>query len=278
MTNSHALTIYKASAGSGKTFTLSIEYIKLLILNPQSYRSTLAVTFTNKATEEMKLRILSQLYGIWKLLPDSRSYIDKIKNDLEVSENYMSERAGIALRNIVKNYSYFRIETIDSFFQSVLRNLARELDLTANLCIELNDTQIERNAVDELIDSLDENSELLVWIMEYIRENIDDDKNWNVIGQIKKFGENIFREFYKTNSKKLNEQLLEEGFFKQYTAKLRQLRNDAEVEMQNEAAQFFDALSQNGIEIDDLSYGKGGPAGYFIKMKNGIYDLSLIHI
>ena len=276
MTNSHALTIYKASAGSGKTFTLSIEYIKLLILNPQSYRSTLAVTFTNKATEEMKLRILSQLYGIWKLLPDSRSYIDKIKNDLEVSENYMSERAGIALRNIVKNYSYFRIETIDSFFQSVLRNLARELDLTANLCIELNDTQIERNAVDELIDSLDENSELLVWIMEYIRENIDDDKNWNVIGQIKKFGENIFREFYKTNSKKLNEQLLEEGFFKQYTAKLRQLRNEAEVEMQNEAAQFFDALSQNGIEIDDLSYGKGGPAGYFIKMKNGIYDSSIV--
>ena len=276
MTNSYALTIYKASAGSGKTFTLSVEYIKLLIKDPQSYRSTLAVTFTNKATEEMKLRILSQLYGIWKLLPDSKSYIDKIKEDLDVTEEYMSERAGIALHNIVHNYSYFRIETIDSFFQSVLRNLARELDLTANLRIELNDYQIERNAVDELINSLDENSELLTWIMEYIRENMDDDKDWNVIGNIKRFGENIFREYYKTNSKKLNERLLEEGFFKQYTTKLRQMRNDAEVEMQNEAAQFFDALNHNGIEIDDLNNGKNGPAGYFIKIKKGIYNNTIV--
>ena len=276
MTNSYALTIYKASAGSGKTFTLSVEYIKLLIKDPQSYRSTLAVTFTNKATEEMKLRILSQLYGIWKLLPDSKSYIDKIKEDLDVTEEYMSERAGIALHNIVHNYSYFRIETIDSFFQSVLRNLARELDLTANLRIELNDYQIERNAVDELIYSLDENSELLTWIMEYIRENMDDDKDWNVIGNIKRFGENIFREYYKTNSKKLNERLLEEGFFKQYTTKLRQMRNEAEVEMQNEAAQFFDALNHNGIEIDDLNNGKNGPAGYFIKIKKGIYNNTIV--
>ncbi|WP_308231155.1 UvrD-helicase domain-containing protein [uncultured Prevotella sp.] len=276
MTNSYALTIYKASAGSGKTFTLSVEYIKLLIKDPQSYRSTLAVTFTNKATEEMKLRILSQLYGIWKLLPDSKSYIDKIKEDLDVTEEYMSERAGIALHNIVHNYSYFRIETIDSFFQSVLRNLARELDLTANLRIELNDYQIERNAVDELINSLDENSELLTWIMEYIRENMDDDKNWNVIGNIKRFGENIFREYYKTNSKKLNERLLEEGFFKQYTSKLRQMRNEAEVEMQNEAAQFFDALNHNGIEIDDLNNGKNGPTGYFIKIKKGIYNNTIV--
>ncbi|WP_308273479.1 UvrD-helicase domain-containing protein [Prevotella sp.] len=277
MTNSYALTIYKASAGSGKTFTLSVEYIKLLIKDPQSYRSTLAVTFTNKATEEMKLRILSQLYGIWKLLPDSKSYIDKIKEDLDVTEEYMSERAGIALHNIVHNYSYFRIETIDSFFQSVLRNLARELDLTANLRIELNDYQIERNAVDELINSLDENSELLTWIMEYIRENMDDDKDWNVIGNIKRFGENIFREYYKTNSKKLNERLLEEGFFKQYTTKLRQKRNEAEVEMQNEAAQFFDALNHNGIEIDDLNNGKNGPAGYFIKIKKGIYNNTIVN-
>ena len=271
-----ALTIYKASAGSGKTFTLSIEYIKLLILNPQSYRSTLAVTFTNKATEEMKLRILSQLYGIWKLLPDSRSYIDKISHDLDVSEAYMSERAGMALKNIVHNYSYFRIETIDSFFQSVLRNLARELDLTANLRVELNDEQIESNAVDELIDSLDERSELLSWIMEYIHENMDDDKNWNVIGQIKTFGKNIFREFYKTNSQTLNERLLEEGFFKQYNAKIRQIRNDAEVEMQNEAAQFFEALEQRGVTVNDLIYSTGGPAGYFIKMKNGTYDNSIV--
>lgn len=271
-----ALTVYKASAGSGKTFTLSVEYIKLLINDPTSFRSTLAVTFTNKATEEMKVRILSQLYGIWKRLPDSKSYIEKIKTDMDVTEEFMAERAGMALHNIVNNYSYFRIETIDSFFQSVLRNLARELDLTANLRVELNDYQIERNAVDNLIDNLSEDDQVLAWIMDYIHENLQDDKNWNVIGQIKKFGENIFREFYKTNSKLLNEKLLEEGFFKQYTSKLRNLRNEAEAEIVNEAELFFDILNNNGIDIQDLSYGKSGPAGYFVKIQSGVYDESLI--
>lgn len=271
-----ALTVYKASAGSGKTFTLSVEYIKLLINDPTSFRSTLAVTFTNKATEEMKVRILSQLYGIWKRLPDSKSYIEKIKTDMDVTEVFMAERAGMALHNIVNNYSYFRIETIDSFFQSVLRNLARELDLTANLRVELNDYQIERNAVDDLIDNLSEDDQVLAWIMDYIHENLQDDKNWNVIGQIKKFGENIFREFYKTNSKLLNEKLLEEGFFKQYTSKLRSLRNEAEAEIVNEAELFFDILNNNGIDIQDLSYGKSGPAGYFVKIRSGVYDESLI--
>ena len=271
-----ALTVYKASAGSGKTFTLSVEYIKLLINDPTSFRSTLAVTFTNKATEEMKVRILSQLYGIWKRLPDSKSYIEKIKTDMDVTEEFMAERAGMALHNIVNNYSYFRIETIDSFFQSVLRNLARELDLTANLRVELNDYQIERNAVDDLIDNLSEDDQVLAWIMDYIHENLQDDKNWNVIGQIKKFGENIFREFYKTNSKLLNEKLLEEGFFKQYMSKLRNLRNEAEAEIVNEAELFFDILNNNGIDIQDLSYGKSGPAGYFVKIRSGVYDESLI--
>ena len=72
------LVVYKASAGSGKTFTLATEYIKLLVLNPQSYRTILAVTFTNKATEEMKMRIISQLYGISRHLPDSKNYLATI--------------------------------------------------------------------------------------------------------------------------------------------------------------------------------------------------------
>jgi len=72
------LLVYKASAGSGKTFTLAVEYIKLLILNPRAYRQILAVTFTNKATAEMKERILSQLYGIWKGDKDSDAYLKRI--------------------------------------------------------------------------------------------------------------------------------------------------------------------------------------------------------
>ena len=190
---SKPLTIYKASAGSGKTFTLATEYIKLVVEDPQSYRNILAVTFTNKATEEMKMRILSQLYGIWKQLPDSANYMRVICAKTGQQEAFVSERAGMALRNLLHNYNYFRVETIDTFFQGVLRNLARELDLTANLRIGLNDTQVEELAVDQMIEDLHTTDVMLQWLMKYIMENISDDKSWNVIGQIKSFGKTIFK-------------------------------------------------------------------------------------
>lgn len=82
------LTVYKASAGSGKTFTLAREYMTIVINNPQAYRTILAVTFTNKATEEMKIRILSQLYGISKRLPDSASYLEQIQEALLTSPKH----------------------------------------------------------------------------------------------------------------------------------------------------------------------------------------------
>ena len=89
MTHQTPLTVYKASAGSGKTFTLAVEYIKLLIEDPLSYRSILAVTFTNKATEEMKMRILSQLNGLAHGYEDSKDYMDKITRELGVSEEHL---------------------------------------------------------------------------------------------------------------------------------------------------------------------------------------------
>ena len=266
------LTVYKASAGSGKTFTLATEYIKLLIANPQSYRSILAVTFTNKATEEMKMRILSQLYGIWKQLPDSQSYMEKITNELKITDSIAAKRAGTALSYLIHNYSYFRVETIDTFFQSVLRNLARELDLTANLRIELNDDQVEQQAVDELIESLEPNSEILRWIMSYIRDNIEDDKSWNVIGKIKDFGRNIFKDVYKSNSKSLNTALNRKDFFTEYTAKLHKIKNESMEHLQQYVASFFDVLDENGLSIDDFSYGTSGVCGYFQKLKDGILD------
>ena len=76
------LTVYKASAGSGKTFRLAVEYIKKLIISPVSYDGILAVTFTNKATEEMKMRILSQLYGLAYSLPDSDAYLNVMLPEL----------------------------------------------------------------------------------------------------------------------------------------------------------------------------------------------------
>ena len=111
------LTVYRASAGSGKTFTLALEYIKLLVENPQSFRQTLAVTFTNKATEEMKMRILSDLYGISKGLKNSDTLLEKIKESTEFSEKQIRDRAWLSLQLLIHNYNYFRVETIDAFFE-----------------------------------------------------------------------------------------------------------------------------------------------------------------
>ena len=271
-----ALTVYKASAGSGKTFTLATEYIKLLVKNPMSYRSILAVTFTNKATEEMKMRILSQLYGIWHQLPDSSDYLQHIMTATGLSEPQVSQKAGEALHQLLHNYSYFRVETIDTFFQSVLRNLARELDLTANLRIGLNDYQVEEQAVDQLIDSLTHTDVMLQWLLTYIMETISDDRSWNIIGQVKEFGHTIFRDFYKEKSQELNKLINQKDFLSNYMSQLRQIRSDALQHMKEIGDHFFDTLSAEGLADTDLSYGKTGVASFFRKLQNGIFDESAI--
>ncbi|MCI6476492.1 MAG: UvrD-helicase domain-containing protein, partial [Bacteroidales bacterium] len=206
------LTVYNASAGSGKTFRLTVEYIKHLIISPARYESILAVTFTNKATEEMKMRIMSHLYGIAHGLPSSRIYYDKVIEELgsmngdspftssAISEDFVRQRAKEALHLLLHNYSFFRVETIDRFFQSVLRNLARELDLTPNLRVELADKEIEHEAVDKWIEGLEENDRQLGWIIDYIRSTMDDGKAWNIIGRIKTFGEQLLTDRYKEHS------------------------------------------------------------------------------
>lgn len=271
-----SLTVYEASAGSGKTFMLAAEYISQLVRNPQVYRQILAVTFTNKATEEMKTRILSQLFGIWKGLDQSKPYLDFVCKRLGVSAEYAGQQAGTALHNLLHNYSYFRVETIDSFFQSVLRNLARELDLTATLRIGLNDVQVEEMAVDQLIESLTTTDAELQWLMHYIVENIDDDRSWNVIGQIKQFGRTIFRDYYKRESKQLQHIMGQDGFFEQYTKTLRDIRKNAEQRMKDIAESFFAELESAQLTVDDLSYGRTGVAGLFLKMRNGLFDPSVL--
>ena len=267
------LTVYKASAGSGKTFTLAREYMTLVIDNPYAYRTILAVTFTNKATEEMKLRILGQLYGIAHHLPESDQYLNQIHEALpHLSESQIRKNAEAALRLLIHNYNYFHVQTIDTFFQSVLRNLARELDLTANLRIGLNDYQVEQQAVDELIESLEDTDKLLFWIMEYIKENIADDKGWNVIGQIKSFGEHIFRDYYKENADKLSERMAEDGFFEGFKEKMKNIKKKAKEQFDEIAASFFDALEEGGYSAEDLSGKTRGIWSYFNKIKNGKYS------
>ena len=270
------LTVYKASAGSGKTFTLATEYISLLVENPMSYRTILAVTFTNKATEEMKMRILSQLYGIWKQLPDSDDYLKAIQKKTSLDTKVISERAGISLSNLLNNYNYFRVETIDTFFQSVMRNMARELDLTTNLRIGLNDYQVEELAVDQLIADLSTTDAMLQWILRYIMENISDDKSWNVIGQIKQFGRHIFSDTYKDVCRTLEEILAEPGFFDQYVTRLHELRQSAEQRMKQFSDSFFGIIESEGLTVDDFLYGKSGLCSFFLKLRQGQFDEGIV--
>lgn len=270
MTNKPTLTVYKASAGSGKTFTLAVEYIKLLLLHPVSYRNILAVTFTNKATEEMKMRILSQLYGLAHGYSDSKAYSDKIVGDLHCTEDFVRERAAMALNSLIHHYTYFKVETIDKFFQRILRNLARELDLTANLRIELNDRQVEQMAVDFMIESLKNEDQVLSWMMSYILETIQGDKSWNVIKQVKDFGENIFREPYKKHGEELNRILSDDQFFNKYKQQLILLRKSNLDTMAGYAKDFFEATKDFAME--DFAYGKTGIYNYFVKLREGTFD------
>lgn len=266
------LVVYNASAGSGKTFTLATEYIKLLIENPQSYRNILAVTFTNKATEEMKMRILSQLYGIWKQLPDSAGYTKVITEQLGVSDEYAASQAGIALGNLMHNYSYFHVQTIDTFFQSVLRNLARELELTTNLRLALNDKQAEAFAVDKMIEALDSSSVVLKWIISLVLSNMDDDKSWNVIGDIKEFGKNIFNNVYKKESAALNEKISGDNFFDNYIKELNAVIGNARKKVAAHADMFESVLKEAGLTPDDLKSGARGIASYYRKLRGNDFS------
>lgn len=266
------LLVYKASAGSGKTFTLAVEYIKLLILNPRAYRQILAVTFTNKATAEMKERILTQLYGIWKADPASDAYLKRIKEDLNsssLSDKELRQRAGMALQYMLHDYSRFRVETIDSFFQSVMRNLARELELSPNLNIELNNADVLSDAVDSMIEKLTPSSPVLAWLLDYINERIADDKRWNVSNEVKSFGRNIFDESYIERGEGLRLKLRSPETIKLYRDVLREMETDALEQMKGFYDQFEGELDGHAFVPEDLKGGARGIGSYFRKLRDG---------
>lgn len=263
------LLVYKASAGSGKTFTLAAHYIRQLIEDPAAYRRILAVTFTNKATAEMKERILEQLYGIASDDADSESYMKEIRKHSQKTDEEIRRSAQEALTRIIHDYSRFRIETIDSFFQSVLKNLSRELELGANLTIELNNGEVLEDAVNAMIEKLTRRSPVLAWLLEYIEERISDDKRWNVSGEIKNFGWNIFDESYIEKGHELRKKLADPHFIPQYRKTLQDLREAALKQMADISARFTDILQRNNLVPEDLKGGRNGIGSYFRKLANG---------
>ena len=264
----HPLKVYKASAGSGKTFTLAVEYIKLLIADPFVYKHILAVTFTNKATAEMKNRIVSQLYGIGESLEKSEQYLDAIKKDegikaLGLSDEEIRRRARLALSNIIHDYSRFHIVTIDSFFQSIVRDLARELDLTANLRLDLNDNEVLAEAVKSIIDELQEGTERFRSIMGFVMERIEEGKNWNIEGDIVSFGANIFNEQFLEKEMLVREKISDKQFLNDYKGLVIGIRKRLEDEVHKCGEEFKTLCARDGFCMSDFKQESKGIYAFF---------------
>ena len=189
------LTIYSASAGSGKTYKLTAIYLTNLFRSRYNYRKILAVTFTNKATAEMKSRILDNLYKI--AVGENSDYLPGLVKATNKTEEWIRKEAKDILNSILHDYSRFSVSTIDSFFQKVLRAFAREVGLHAGFNIELDHSSILSSAVDEMIASAAANNQLKNWLITYAMSNIDDEKSWNLKDGIIKLSEELFKEKFK---------------------------------------------------------------------------------
>ena len=261
MNDTKTLTIYRASAGSGKTFTLTVEYIALIVSphsRPDEYAHTLAVTFTNKATAEMKDRILQHLYGISQSKASSAPYVSAILDKLQergtpITPSQLREKASIALRGILHDYSNFRVETIDSFFQSILRSLARELGLSANLQVDLNDSQVASTAVDRLIDILQEDTQLQKNILDYVSEQLDQEGKWDITNSLKDFARQIFNPDYMQRSAEERQLLSDKALISQFRKQLRHTIQALEQYIQDTLPPLIQTSRDSGI-LSHFSY------------------------
>ncbi len=267
------LEVYRASAGSGKTFTLAVKYITLLIKSPEAYRHILAVTFTNKATGEMKERILSQLYGIAYGLPASEGYMKKMQEAYPtMSREEISRQARTALNLILHDYGHFRIQTIDAFFQSVLRSLAKELELNGDVEFLLNGEELLDEAVDVYIKRLEKESDEMEQIISYIDDKLDSNKSWKVAWAIKAFAKQLLQEEYQQRGDKLREEIDAENgaLLKRFRAEIESLKKaccDAINNRVNDIYARF-AAATTGMCEDDF-FGRSTGVWKFFNLMNG---------
>ena len=274
---SHPLTVYKASAGSGKTFTLAIEYIKLLVLSTDidEFTHILGVTFTNKATTEMKDRIISQLYGIAHGLPASEPYMNALRRALQgepdapPSDADIRQRCAMALHQILHDYSRFRVQTIDAFFQSILRGLAHELGLTANLQVEISDTEVLSEAVDRIVSRLQDEPVVLDWLLSLVRDQIENGQRWDVTRRVKDFGRTIFNEEYLRRGEQLRVVLADRDFVKGFIRQLKAQITEGEEFLRIKGQQIEQTVAEAGITYADFSNGQRILSGLVEKLKAG---------
>lgn len=247
------LSLYKSSAGSGKTFTLVKEYLKLCLPKPDKFRNIVAITFTNAASAEMKERIISKLEGLAEGKEDG---LKKILIEEGITPEQINN-ARIVLENILHNYSQFTVSTIDSFFHKMLRAFSKELDLPLDFELFLESDKALDYSVDNFIYRSHFNPEIHKILVEYIKEKIAAGKTWVIRDDLYK----IANELLKESTFLMEEVNLEK--IQHFISELRQLIRDFEDKMERIGQEAVEGMANLGLGLEDFKYGKSGPANYF---------------
>ncbi len=256
------LTIYSASAGSGKTFNLAKAYLSRLFESRYNYRRILAVTFTNKATAEMKSRILDQLNIL--STGGKSDYLESLISETGRSEEYIRKEAGEILFSILHDFSRFSVSTIDAFFQKILRAFTREAGLHSGFNIELDHSLILSSAVDEMIASSSSDPRIRNWLTRYIMANLEEEKTWDLKGDIMKLAEELFREKFRILSDAERTRLEDKDFLLEYIRRISDLRTSIENEtiaLGKRCKKIFDDYALT----DDMFFQKGKGVPAFIR-------------
>lgn len=188
------VNILSASAGSGKTFRLVLKYICDVLKRPECYRNILAVTFTNKATEEMKSRIINELHNLAE--NHDSAYLEDIKKSTGYSEEKIRAQAVVARTQILHDYSRFTVLTIDRFFQRILRAFINELSLDLDYNIELDTSMLLERSADDLINSIseDKKSGLKRQLIEFATKRLEEGNKWDMRRDLCTLGSELFKD------------------------------------------------------------------------------------
>ncbi len=254
------IRILKASAGSGKTWNLALEYIKTLLKarDSHAYRHILAVTFTTKATDEMKDRILEKLHQL-STDPRSSDYYAHLVPSICPDENSLKEASETLLCNILHDYSAFAVSTIDRFFQQTLKAFAREIGHFSSYSIELDKASLLKESVDRLLDSLtdsQEHSRSLEWMIRKTMAQLEEGEGYRLDHTLRRVAERFNSEEYRValEASGTDESLL----YSDERLDLLQIRCDEIVnrfaeDVDNAAAAIVDAFQNAGLDMDDTS-------------------------
>ncbi|MBS9463370.1 UvrD-helicase domain-containing protein [Flagellimonas sp. 389] len=269
--------IYNASAGSGKTYTLTKEYLKLLFSNdsPTKFRQILAITFTNKAVEEMKTRILESLYsfGSIKNSADQSSLFHELCQDLSLSAQQLQSKSKSILKRILHNYSFFEISTIDKFNHKIIKTFARDLQLSQNFEVELDTEQLLEEAVGHLLERSGSDKALTDALVAFALEKIDDDKSWNISYDLVEIGKLLFQENHASYLEKLESKSL--GDFKQIQVKITNEIKLLEKKAIEEAEQTFFEIENLGFDVSDFP--RQTLPNHFKKIQNKEFNVKALY-